>query len=178
LAVAGLALVVASVMLGACNGTKSDAANAKPPRAKPLATGDMAPRFAVVALTGDSLVVADSARTATLVNVWATWCESCREEFAELERLRKEFGASGFDVAAISVDQGTDVKVRKFVTAQGSTFPVAHDAEGRIEREYGIVGLPTSFLLDRSGRVRWSYTGDFRLDSAGLIAALHETLGK
>ena len=165
-------------LLAACTGT-NDTARATADiaqRSKTLAVGDAAPRFAVMSLAGDSLVVADSARAATLVNVWATWCTSCREEFAELEHLRKEYGAKGFEIAAISVDQGTDAKVRKFVAAQGSTFRVAHDANSRITQQYGVVGLPTSFLLDRRGRVRWTFTGDFRQDSAGLIRALHETL--
>lgn len=171
----GLALATAT----GCSGKTTDAAStAKPARAKTLARGDQAPRLSFVSLKGDTLTVADSARPATLVNVWATWCTSCREEFAELEHLRKEYGASGFDVSAVSVDQGSDVKVRKFVEAQGSTFRVAHDPDGRIQNEYGIVGLPTSFLLDQHGTVRWTYTGDFRLDSAGLIKALHETLGR
>ena len=174
------AMTVATMLAVACSGAKNSdgAANELPQRKKPLAVGDVAPRFALASLKGDSLVVADSAHAATLVNVWATWCTSCREEFAELEHLTKEYSGDGFAVSAISVDQGTDVKVRKFVDAQGSTFRVAHDADSRITREYGVVGLPTSFLLDKSGHVRWAFTGDFRQDSAGLITALRATLTK
>jgi peroxiredoxin len=174
---AGVA-AVCLVSATACSSKTSDAGSDTPQRVKPLAAGDVAPRFALVSLKGDSLIVGDSARTATLVNVWATWCESCKEEFAELERLRHEFGGRGFDIAAISVDQGSDVKVQKFAEAQGSTFPVAHDAASRITRLYGVGGLPTSFLLDKTGHVKWAFTGDFRLDSATLVATLHSMLDR
>jgi cytochrome c biogenesis protein CcmG/thiol:disulfide interchange protein DsbE len=176
---ARLAAAVATALLVACGSSKApaDTADAKG-RSKPLMVGDDAPRFAVMSLNGDSLIVGDSARAATLVNVWATWCTSCREEFSALEHLQKEFGANSFEIAAISVDQGTDLKVRKFAAAQGSTFRIAHDADSRITSEYGVVGLPTSFLLDKTGHVRWAFTGDFRQDSAGLVSALHATLGK
>ncbi|MEP6763324.1 MAG: TlpA disulfide reductase family protein [Gemmatimonadaceae bacterium] len=143
-----------------------------------LKVGEVAPRFSVLGLKGDSVVVGDSAKSVTLLNVWATWCTSCREEFAELERIRKETDSRGLDVVAISVDQGTDVKVRKFVEAQGSGFRVAHDKDSRITGPYGIAGLPTSFLLDKSGKVLWTWTGDFRLDSAGMANAIAKALAQ
>ncbi|MEO7996372.1 MAG: TlpA disulfide reductase family protein [Gemmatimonadaceae bacterium] len=147
-------------------------------RKAPLGVGDTAPRFAVKSLTGDSLIVGDPNSGVTLLNVWATWCTSCKEEFSELERFRKTYSASGLKVVAISVDQGSDVKVRKFVEAQGSQFPVAHDAESRITSLYGVGGLPTTFLLDAHGKVLWTAIGDFRLDSAGMAAAVDRAVAK
>lgn len=147
-------------------------------RKAPLGVGDTAPRFAVKSLTGDSLVVGDPNSGVTLLNVWATWCTSCKEEFSELERFRKTYSSNGLKVVAISVDQGSDVKVRKFVEAQGSQFPVAHDAESRITSLYGVGGLPTTFLLDAHGKVLWTAIGDFRLDSAGMAAAVDKALAK
>ena len=157
--VGSVALVVA---LAACGAPKSDAPLAAQ-HVTALKVGDNAPRFSLIGLKGDSMTVGDSA---------------CREEFAELERLRKTLSPSGLDVVAISVDQGTDVKVRKFVETEGSGFRVAHDADSRITKLYGISGLPTSYLLDRGGRVLWTATGDFRLDSAGLAGAIAKALGQ
>ena len=127
-------------------------------------------------IAGDSLVVGDAGNGVTLLNVWATWCTSCREEFAELERLRVTHSSQGLRVVGVSVDQGTDLKVRKFVEAQQTNFSVAHDAESRITSMYGVGGLPTSYLLDASGKVLWRAVGDFRLDSAGLANAIRAAL--
>ena len=174
---ARLTLMVAIVALSACSSSKTADAPAATHRAA-LKVGETAPRFSVVGLKGDTVVVGDSAKGVTLLNVWATWCTSCREEFAELERIRRENDSRGLNVVAISVDQGTDVKVRKFVEAQGSGFRVAHDKDSRITAPYGIAGLPTSFLLDRSGKVLWTWTGDFRLDSAGMANAIAKALAQ
>ncbi|MBC8089899.1 MAG: TlpA family protein disulfide reductase [Phycisphaerae bacterium] len=165
------AITTMLLVAAACSGEKK----AEAPRA-PVVVGDVAPRFANVSLTGDSLVVGASATGVTLLNVWATWCTSCREEFAELERLRAAHESQGLRVVAVSVDQGTDVKVRKFVEAQRTNFPVAHDADARITSLYGVGGLPTSYLLDASGKVLWRAVGDFRLDSAGLATAIKAAL--
>lgn len=164
-------------LLSACEKNTPAIPAATATRSAPIGVGDQGPRFAALSLTGDSLVVGDST-SVTLVNVWATWCTSCKEEFSELERYRKTFGSNGLRVLAVSVDQGSDVKVRKFVEAQGSQFPVAHDAEARISQLYGVGGLPTTYLLDAHGKVLWRAIGDFRLDSAGMAAAIEKALVK
>ncbi|MDQ6611133.1 MAG: TlpA family protein disulfide reductase, partial [Gemmatimonadota bacterium] len=143
-----------------------------------LKVGDKAPRYALAGLSGDTLVVGDTTSGITLLNIWATWCESCREEFAELERIRKATAARGLKVIAVSVDQGPDERVRRFVQAQGSGFAIAHDADSRISKLYGVSGLPTSYLLDRTGRVLWTAVGDFRIDSTGMANAIEKALAK
>ena len=170
-----LQIVVIGIALGACRGSEP---NALAVRKTPVAVGDTAPRFAALSLAGDSLIVGNAVGGVTLLNVWATWCTSCKEEFSELERYRKTFAANGLRVVAVSVDQGSDVKVRKFVEAQGAQFPVAHDAAARIQAMYGVGGLPTTYLLDAQGKVLWRAVGDFRLDSAGMATAISAALAK
>lgn len=169
-------IALTAVLSAACESAAKTPAGATT-RTAPVGVGDQAPRFSAVSLAGDSLIVGDST-SVTLVNVWATWCTSCKEEFSELERYRKTFAANGLRVLAVSVDQGSDVKVRKFVEAQGTQFPVAHDAEARISQLYGVGGLPTTYLLDAQGKVLWRAIGDFRLDSAGMAAAIDKALAK
>ena len=161
----------------ACGAPKSDAP-LPAVHTVALKVGDHAPKFALTGLAGDSIVVGDTAKSVTLLNVWATWCESCREEFAELERIRKTQSPRGLEVVAISVDQGPTERVRKFVQAQGSGFRVGHDAASRITKLYGVSGLPTSYLFDRNGNVLWTAIGDFRIDSVAMANAIEKALAK
>ena len=62
---------------------------------------------------------------------------------------------------AVSVDQGGDDKVRRFAAAQGSRFPVVHDRGATISPLYGVVGLPSTYLIGKDGRVRWMLVGSF-----------------
>ena len=120
-----LCATLAIVAVGACDRASSSVA-----KITPLVVGAPAPAYSTRALTGETLSFGgSSAHDVVLLNVWATWCASCREEFHELERLRAVYALHGLRVVAVSVDQGGDLKVRQFVAAQKSTFPVAHDRD-------------------------------------------------
>ena len=93
---------------------------------RPLQTGDQAPSYGVRlvagAQQGDSLQVVEPGRV-TLLNVWATWCTSCREEMADLDALYARYHAQGLRVVAVSVDQGDAAKVVRFTTRENSPCP-------------------------------------------------------
>jgi thiol-disulfide isomerase/thioredoxin len=87
-----------------------------------------------------------------LVNLWATWCVACLSESADLERLAKELDPKRF--AVIGVDEGEAAPVvRAFVARHGLTFPVLLDEQQIYGRAYAAVGLPTTVIVDRAGRV-------------------------
>jgi len=153
-----------------------DRSTARANVAPPLMVGAAAPVYDAAALDSAPLHVGGASSDVVLLNVWATWCTSCREEFAELERMRVQYGERGLRVVAVSVDQGSDLKVRKFVSQQGSRFPVAHDREARISALYGVMGLPATYLVGRDGTVKWTLTGSFLVDSAGLTRAIESSI--
>ncbi len=148
------------------------AARAPSGRRHTLLTGEVAPAYLATSLRGDSVAFGGNGGGLSLVNVWATWCRSCKEEFAELERVRETFGTRGLRVIAVSVDQGSSNKVAAFVASQGSRFPVVHDREARISTSFGVNGLPATYLLGPDGRVLWSLTGSFLEDSAAMYNAI------
>jgi cytochrome c biogenesis protein CcmG, thiol:disulfide interchange protein DsbE len=115
--------------------------------------GAEAPDFRVVDLaTGDSVSLREQYRgKVTLVNIWATWCIPCRTEMPSMEALYRDFAARGFEIAAVSIDQGNAQDVRNFVDALGLTFDVLQDRSGGIQQRYQTTGVPESFLLDRNG---------------------------
>ena len=108
----------------------------------------------------------------TLVAVFATWCTTCRSEFATLDSLRRALAPRGIRVVALGVDEGDDTRVRRFAAARAGRVLVAHDASGAVGRAFGTVGVPESYLVDSMGVVRWHAQGELR----GAIPSLRRAL--
>lgn len=123
----------------------------------PVAEGFKAPDFLARRLDDPARLVrlSDYAGTVVLVNVWATWCDPCREEMPSIERLYRELEPRGFKVVAVSIDDaGAEGDIRDFAREYGLTFDIAHDPTGHIQRTYQLIGVPESFLIDRDGVIR------------------------
>jgi peroxiredoxin len=124
-------------------------------RPTPIEVGSAAPDFEAVNLaTGRTVSLQrEYAGAVTLVNVWATWCEPCKEEIPALQQLYEKLGPRGFRIAAVSIDRGDSASVTAFMQGYGVTFDVLHDPESRIQQTYQSSAVPESFLVDRQGRI-------------------------
>jgi thiol-disulfide isomerase/thioredoxin len=162
-----------AAMLVACNSPARDAAD---DAFRPIAVGDSMPVYNARTLAGDSVRVGPG-EPLTLVNEWATWCTSCREELGDLEHLARDYAPRGLRVLAVSVDQGTPKRVSRFVQAQGLTLTVVHDAAGRIQRLYRTVGVPSTYLVSKDGRLLWQQTGGLHGAPDAARAAIERALG-
>jgi peroxiredoxin len=88
-----------------------------------------------------------------LLNFWATWCPPCRSEMPSLEALYQAYKHQGFEVLAVASDvQGGEV-VQPFVAQHHLTFPTLLDTTTHVTRVYGVTTLPTTYVLDREGRL-------------------------
>ena len=96
-------------------------------------------------------LLSDSSSRVHVVNFWATWCLECRPEMPMFERLHHEFGAQGLSVVGINAREGATA-VRVYAKELGLTFPLILDPRGTINAAYGVIGLPTTFLIGRDGR--------------------------
>lgn len=108
------------------------------------------PEFSLPTLEGRTVSLAGLRGQVVLLNFWATWCLECRPEMPALETLHQRFGPRGFSVVAVNVREGPTA-VRNYVRELGLTFPLLLDSDGAVIRRYGVVGLPTSFLVGRDG---------------------------
>lgn len=121
----------------------------------PIRIGSEAPDFRAVDLaSGESIAFREHyAGHVTLVNVWATWCEPCKEEIPALDSLYRALQDRGFRIAAVSIDTGDSSSVRAFLDPFGVAFDILHDPDGRIQQLYQTTGVPESFLIDRDGHI-------------------------
>jgi thiol-disulfide isomerase/thioredoxin len=86
-----------------------------------------------------------------IVNFWASWCAECRPEMPVLERLHREHAAHGLAVIGVNARENSGT-VRRYARELDLTFPLVLDPRGAINTLYGVVGLPTTFLIGRDGR--------------------------
>lgn len=94
-----------------------------------------------------------------LVTFFATWCPPCMQEIPSLIKIQQEFAGKGFSVVAISVDQGGTGPVKKVVEKTGINYPVLM-ADSKVTSDFGgVVGIPTSFLINQQGNVIKNYPG-------------------
>ncbi len=125
-----------------------------------LRVGDPFPSRSLPGLRGTSLTVPDDVNgKVTVVHFWTDWCGSCREEMPALETLYIRYRGRGFQVVAINVGQ-TKAQVKKFIEGLKLTYAVLLDGDGDAAKDYGVIGLPRTFILDRKGIIRYKILGE------------------
>ena len=110
-----------------------------------------AKEFSVPTPGGTTFRLADYRGKVVFLNFWATWCPPCKEEMPAMERLHQRYKDKGLVVLAISVDADGAPIVTPFVNEYKLTFPIGLDRKMVVAEQYGVRGLPTSFLVDKQG---------------------------
>jgi thiol-disulfide isomerase/thioredoxin len=105
------------------------------------------------------------------LNFWATWCPPCREEMPSMEALYQRFRGRGLEFLAVDIQEGKD-EVAAFMKQFGLTFPAALDDTGKISAEYGIRGIPTTFIIDKEGGIIASVVGGRDWNTPAVTTAL------
>ena len=136
-----------------------------------LAQGNMEPVSQTVFTDpeGGEHSLGDYAGQALLVNFWATWCAPCREEMPALNALQKELGGADFQVVTIAAGRNPLPAIEKFFTeAEIDSLPVLLDPRQKLAREFGVVAMPATILIDRDGRevARMMGPADWASDAA------------
>ena len=115
------------------------------------APGERPPAFTGRTADGRSLALRDLRGRVVVLTFWASWCEPCRTELPAFEALHREIGAGRLAVVAVNAREPV-AAVREFAQSLDLTFAVVLDPRGEIQQRYGVVGLPTTFLIARDGR--------------------------
>jgi len=132
----------------------------EPPTVPRTEVGDMMPGYAAPYLADASTFRLEGEKgSVVFVNVWATWCGPCRAEIPELQRLHDKYGQQGFKVVGISIDDGSPDDVKTYVKEAKITYPIVLDQQSHIANVLQTTQLPTSVILDKSGRIVWRKVG-------------------
>jgi cytochrome c biogenesis protein CcmG, thiol:disulfide interchange protein DsbE len=144
---------------------------------QPVAIGAPAPRYAATTLAGDSASTAALAGKVVLLNVWATWCAPCRAEIPYLQSLYERHRAEGLEIVGVSVDaRGQESVITDFANEFRMTYPIWRDPDERVQSLYMALGVPSSYLIDRAGILRWRRLGTIHANDTTLTRALAAAL--
>ncbi len=112
-----------------------------------------------------------------LVNFWATWCPPCRREMPSMERLSRALAGEAFAVLAVDVGEDADT-VEGFVSQldTGPTFPILLDTRSQAMQAWKVAGLPTTFVVDRRGRIVGTAIGGREFDHPEMVKAIRALL--
>jgi len=114
----------------------------------------------------------------TLIDFWASWCAPCKAAFPEMEKLYQEYRDKGFQIIAVSVDQ-KDSQMQRFLDKQKPSFATPRDGNQQLVKEAGIEVMPSSFLADRTGVIRFVHEGWHGKKSVeNLTQQIQELLGE
>jgi peroxiredoxin len=117
-----------------------------------------APDFTLVSNAGENLRLSEYRGDVVLINFWASWCGPCRQEMPVLSALHDKYSALGFTVLGVNVESDSG-KARKLLQQLPVSFPVVFDHDSVVSREYDVVAMPSTVLVDRDGNIRYLHKG-------------------
>lgn len=136
----------------------------------------IAPDVMFTTIEGKQLPMTSLKNKVVLINFWATDCPGCIQEMPALITTYKQYQQKGFEVIAVAMPYDEISQVNNYSQSQQLPFPVMHDSDGEITRQFGDVSLtPTAFIYNKQGRLLQRTIGD--LDFNALKQLLNKELG-
>jgi len=105
-----------------------------------------------------SFALSDYSNKPVLIHFWADFCSHCRQEFPKIQRAYEKIKPMGYEILAINAGQSKE-HVLEIKTTYGLTFPILVDEERETAEVYGVSGLPSSYFIDATGKIRERYIG-------------------
>lgn len=121
---------------------------------KNLEIGAKAPNFSLRNLKGETVKLSDFKGKKVMLNFWATWCPPCKQEMPAIQQFFEE---KGEDVVILAVNIDGEEDVIEFVQSRKITFPILLDENNRVNEQYKIVTIPTTFFIDEKGIIQHKF---------------------
>ncbi len=166
-------LVLCMLLAGVAGAEAPPLGHKMTPVAPPLAAAD----FRLPDMDGETHALSDFRGKVVMLNFWATWCPPCRREMPSMQRLYDKYRERGLVVVAVNQFEDPDL-VFEFTgrLSLEPTFPILFDRESRISEQYGVKGLPTTYLLDKGGDIRFRAIGGREFDHPEVEALIEGLL--
>ncbi|MCD7033318.1 thiol-disulfide oxidoreductase ResA [Metabacillus sp. GX 13764] len=120
--------------------------------------GSKAPDFMLTDMNGKTHQLSDYKGKGVFLNFWGTWCEPCKREMPYLDRQYEHYRSQGVEVLSVNISE-SNITVQNFIDQYQLSFPVMIDKDRQVLDAYGVNPLPTSFLIDKTGKVVKVYSG-------------------
>ena len=133
--------------------------------------------FNLTDIKGATHTLADYRGKVVAVNFWASWCPPCIKEMPSMQRLHNKLADEAFVMLPINVGE-KKYKVWKFAKLVNFTVPIMLDTDSEAFNAWDVSVLPTSFLLDKQGRVRYRVQGDLEWDSEEVVSIIKELINE
>lgn len=159
-AIGGVLILLAVLAMASQKVEETAAASAN--SVVPMAVNYAAPELSLENINGETESLADYRDKVILVNNWATWCPPCKAEMPTLVAYHNEHTADGFSVIAVEAGEPLDL-VSQFAQSFGMNFPVWLDPDGASLNAFRNGTLPNSYVIDRTGTVRYAWTGEISM---------------
>ena len=126
----------------------------------------------------DGKVILESFRGKVVyLDFWASWCEPCKKSFPWMHKMKANYADLGFEIVAVNLDKDRKL-ADKFLKAVDVNFKIAFDQSGKTASSYKLRGMPSSYLIDRDGKVHASHVGFRDKDKSELEQAIKGLLNK
>lgn len=132
-------------------------------------TTKKAPDFTLPTIDGKTVTLSELRGQVVYVDFWATWCPPCRKSFPWMQKMHDRYAKTGLKIIAISLD-GKRELIDDFLKSNPVSFTIAHDPKGESADAYKLIGMPSSYIIDRHGNIQQSHAG-FRNDDKDKLEA-------
>ena len=131
-----------------------------------------APDLKLRDIRGNIIQLSDFKGKIVLVNFWATWCAACIEEMGSMQNLYENLKKQGVEIVAISIDRWNEDRIIEYADKNKLNFHILRDPDQKVRKQYYVMGLPTSYLIDGEGKIRGYASGARTWDSLASQNAL------
>ena len=120
--------------------------------ASAVGVGEAAPAFVLPTAVGESIALEKLKGRVVYVDFWASWCGPCRRSFPWMNEMQQKYGAQGFTVIGVNVDKRRP-DAQRFLQQTPAVFSIVYDETGKTPEAWAVKGMPSSYLVDATGKV-------------------------